>query len=168
MLGAEWLYGTWPEDWRAYDITFLELYPIVLSSILWGGRFSNRIIEFHTDNLALVSIINKCSSRKPHIMLLVRALVKSMLCFNFFVFYAIHIPGVQNVLADALSHDQIGLFSGTSVVCPGTPRARGLMAQVKDILQKSLSPTTWSQYAKIWSDFVSFSRTVLETPAALG
>ena len=42
-------------------------------------------------------------------MLLVRALVKSMLRFNF-VFYAIHIPGVLNVLADALSHDQIGLF----------------------------------------------------------
>ena len=42
-------------------------------------------------------------------MLLVRALVKSMLRFNF-VFYAIHIPGVLNVLADALSRDQIGLF----------------------------------------------------------
>ena len=109
VLGTEWLYGTWREDWKAYDITFLELYPIVLSSILWGGRFSNRTIEFYTDNLALVSIINKCSSRKTHIMLLVRALVKSMLRFNF-VFYAIHIPGVLNVLADALSRDQIGLF----------------------------------------------------------
>ena len=109
VLGAEWLYGAWPDDWKAYDITFLELYPIVLSSILWGSCFSNRTIEFHTDNLALVSIINKCSSRKPHIMLLVRALVKSMLRFNF-VFYAIHIPGVLNVLADALSRDQIGLF----------------------------------------------------------
>ena len=41
------------------------------------------------------------------------------------------------------------------------------MAQVKDILQKSLSSTTWSQYAKIWNDFEGFSRTVLETPAAL-
>ena len=41
------------------------------------------------------------------------------------------------------------------------------MAQVKDILQKSLSSTTWSQYAKIWNDFECFSRTVLETPAAL-
>ena len=109
VLGAEWLYGAWPDDWKAYDITFLELYPIVLSSILWGSCFSNRTIEFHTDNLALVSNINKCSSRKPHIMLLVRALVKSMLRFNF-VSYAIHIPGVLNVLADALSRNQIGLF----------------------------------------------------------
>ena len=35
VLGAEWLYGAWPDDWKAYDITFLELYPIVLSCILW-------------------------------------------------------------------------------------------------------------------------------------
>ena len=41
------------------------------------------------------------------------------------------------------------------------------MTQVKDILQKALSPTTWSQYAKIWNNFDCFSRTVLETPAAL-
>ena len=80
-----------------------------MSSILWGGRFSNHTIEFHTDNLALVSVIDKCLSRNPHITSLVRALVKSVLRFNF-VFYAIYIPGVQNALADALSRDQIGLF----------------------------------------------------------
>ena len=79
----------------------MVLYPL-------GWSLLNHTIEFPTDNLALVSIINKCSSRKPHIML-VRVLVKYMLRFNF-VFYAIHIPGVLNVLADALSRDQIGLF----------------------------------------------------------
>ena len=109
VLGDEWLYGTWPESWKAYDITFLELYPIVLSSILWGSHFSNRTIEFHTDNLALVSMLNKCSSGKCHVMSLVRPLVLAMLRFNF-VFYAIHVPGVENVLADTLSRGQIGLF----------------------------------------------------------
>ena len=42
-------------------------------------------------------------------MFLVRALVRSMLRFNF-VFYAVHVPGILNVLADALSRDQIGPF----------------------------------------------------------
>ena len=42
-------------------------------------------------------------------MCLVRGLVLAMLRFNF-VFYAIHVPGVQNVLADALSREQIGRF----------------------------------------------------------
>ena len=109
VLGCSWLYGEWPEEWKGYDITFLELYPIVLSSIIWGHRFQNQTIEFHTDNLGLISVINKCSSPKPHIMCLVRGLVLAMLRFNF-VFYAIHVPGVQNVLADALSREQIGRF----------------------------------------------------------
>ena len=42
-------------------------------------------------------------------MSLVRALVLAMLRFNF-VIYAIHAPGVENVLADALSRDQVGPF----------------------------------------------------------
>ena len=66
VLADNWLYGTWRECWKAYDITFLELYPIVLSSTLWASQFSERTIEFHTDNLALVSILNKSSSGKPH------------------------------------------------------------------------------------------------------
>ena len=86
VLGDEWLYGTWPESWKAYDITILELYPIVLSSTLWGSHFASRTIQFHTDNLALVSILNKCSSGKPHIMSLVRALVLAMLRFNFVLY----------------------------------------------------------------------------------
>ena len=109
VLGNHWLHGTWPAEWEGYDITFLELYPIVLSAHLWGTLLSNRTIEFHTDNMALVSIINTTSSKKPHIMALVRSLVSSMLKFNF-VFYAIHIPGVLNVRADALSRQQIGRF----------------------------------------------------------
>ena len=109
VLGGHWLHGTWPDEWQAMDITFLELYPIVLSAHIWGTYFSNQTIEFHTDNLALVSILNKCSSSKPHIMCLVRHLVSVMLKFNF-VFFAIHVPGVQNILADSLSRQQIGKF----------------------------------------------------------
>ena len=41
------------------------------------------------------------------------------------------------------------------------------MAEVRGILQKSLSPTTWVQYAKVWNDFECFARTVLEIPASL-
>ena len=172
VLGDNWLYGTRPESWKAYIITFLELYPIVLSSILWGSHFSNRTIEFHTDNLAQVSIINKFSSGKPHIMSLVRALVLAMLRFNF-VIYAIHVPGIQNVLPNALSHDQIGLFkwlhrhAAEHPSTIATSVAGRLMADVKDMLQRSLSPTTWSRYGKVWNDFERFASTILELLAVL-
>ena len=109
VLGSSLAYGEWPDEWKEFDITFMELYPIVLSSIIWGHQFQNRTIECHTDNLGLVSVINKCSSPKPYIMCLVCVLVLAMLQLNC-VFYKIHIPGVQNVLADALSRKQIWHF----------------------------------------------------------
>ena len=41
------------------------------------------------------------------------------------------------------------------------------MANVKSILQLSLSPTTWSQYGKVWNEYESFARSILEILAAL-
>ena len=111
-VGATWItqdcLNNWAL-WKGFDITFLEPYPIVLSSVIWAHQFQNRTKEFHIDNWDLVSVINKCSSPKPHIRCLVRALVLAILRFNFVV-YAFHIPGVQNVLADALSRKQIRHF----------------------------------------------------------
>ena len=109
VLGRAWTYGVWPSNVDRTDITILELYPIVLSVNLWGDKIRNRNIEFHTDNMALVSIINSTSSSKENIMALVRILVSTMLRFNF-TFRAVHIPGVHNDLADALSRLQIGRF----------------------------------------------------------
>ena len=106
-------------------------------------------------------------------MSLVRSLVVAMFRFNF-VFYAIHVPGVENVLADALSHGQIGLFKHLQRQATERPSTilqhllpGGLMADVKSILQRSLSPTTWSQYGKVWNEYESFARSILEIPAAL-
>ena len=49
-----------------------------------------------------MSIINKQTSREPHIMALIRPLVLACLCFNI-NFTARHIPGRINTLADKLS-----------------------------------------------------------------
>ena len=84
-------------------------------------------------------------------MSLVRALVLAMLRFNF-VFYAIHVPGVEKVLADALSRDQVGLFKRLHPQAMDHPSTipqhllpGGVMADVRNILQRSLSPATWSK-----------------------
>ena len=41
------------------------------------------------------------------------------------------------------------------------------MADVKSILQWSLSPKNWSQYGKVWNEYESFAWSILEIPAAL-
>ncbi len=70
---------------------------------------SNRSILFFTDNEALVHVINKQSCKDKALMALVRKLVLICLQFNV-AFKAKHIPGVNNVLADALPRLQVQKF----------------------------------------------------------
>jgi hypothetical protein len=109
VLGDYWFSGHWDDCWRYQNITLLELYPITLSLKVWGHLFSNKCVIFHTDNLALVSVINHQTSREPKVMHLVRDLVLSTLQHNI-LFRAEHVSGKHNVLADSLSRLQIGVF----------------------------------------------------------
>ena len=65
VLGSSWVYGAWSPQWVSQNITLLELYPIVLAVQIWGNRLTNGRIIFHTDNQALVPIINKQPSPAP-------------------------------------------------------------------------------------------------------
>ena len=64
---------------------------------------------FHTDNTAVMQIINRKSSRCPRIMQLVRPFVLQCLHFNVTV-KAVHVPGRFNDIADALSRFQMIRF----------------------------------------------------------
>ena len=66
-LEPHWCFYKWPIEWMdsalITDITFLELVPIVLAFLLWEKCFQNKKLILHTDNLALVSILNKKNPR---------------------------------------------------------------------------------------------------------
>ena len=104
VYGSRWFYGSFPDDWKVMNIMTLEFYPIILALEIWGGLLKNRCILFFTDNEALVSVINKQSSKYCDIMIMVRHLVLKCLQFNI-LFRAkhIHVAGKRNVLADFLS-----------------------------------------------------------------
>ena len=70
---------------------------------------ANRKITFHTDNLAVVHIVNKQSSPCRRIMHLLRLLVLQCLKHKF-CFRAVHVPGVFNDIADSLSRFQMSRF----------------------------------------------------------
>ena len=123
VLGSSWFYGTWSQQWVNQNITLLELYPIVLAVQIWGSRITNGRIIFHTDNQALVPIINKQSSKDRAIMCLVRnELVITCLRFNI-LFQAQHIPGKAHVLADHLSRLQVSAFLAKAPSASRQPEA---------------------------------------------
>jgi hypothetical protein len=49
----------WADNGILADITFLELFPVVISVHIWGIHLKNKRIIFNVDNQAVVAIINK-------------------------------------------------------------------------------------------------------------
>ena len=105
VFGTKWFAGKWPDNWKNFHITLMELYPIVAAVETWGHQLRNHCILFFSDNQAVVDIINKSSSKDPNKMILVRRLTLAAMKFNF-LFRAKHIPGVHNITADLLSRFQ--------------------------------------------------------------
>jgi hypothetical protein len=81
------------------DITFLELFTIVVAIQLWGHRLNNHKVLFRCDNQAVVTILNTVTSRSPRVVALVRPLVLKGLQLNI-VLKSSHVPGKINRIAD--------------------------------------------------------------------
>ena len=81
---GQWTQGRWPPSVIANPpfIAFLEFYPIVVAVKCWAPQLRNRKVRFHSDNMAVVHIINSQSSQCPQIMHLVRMFVLQCLQFN--------------------------------------------------------------------------------------
>ena len=109
FLDGEWAILKWPKNWDESifkDITFLELVPILLAFHLWNEKLKGKKIILHTDNLSLVQILNKKTSRNNRVMFFVRKLVLQLL-FQNIQLRAVHISSKKNVICDALSRLQI-------------------------------------------------------------
>jgi hypothetical protein len=110
---GHWCQGKWPDFWHknglTKDITFLELFPIAVAVIIWGRELVNKKIKFCCDNLAVVSILNKLSSKSETVMCLIRFLTLHCLKLNILI-KATHIFGRNNEICDALSRFQLTRF----------------------------------------------------------
>ena len=73
-FGRKWFYGPFQEHWLAYHISVRKFFPIVLAMELWGEELSNTSVVLHSDNCAVVHVINKNSSKDPNLMKLMRRL----------------------------------------------------------------------------------------------
>ena len=104
-FGTHWIQGKWPPSWKELHISVLEFYPILVSATIWAHLIKNHTIIFHSDNMAVVQVINSKTSKCPFLLHLLRQLVLISLQYNI-NFRAMHVPGIQNTVADALSRFQ--------------------------------------------------------------
>ena len=104
--GSQFICGQFPERWKNFSITILETYPIPALLATFAHKLKNSRILFNCDNLGVVHIINKQSSKNAVVMKLVRPLVTILLTHNI-RFTARHVAGKKNVICDMLSRRQV-------------------------------------------------------------
>ena len=100
----EWFQYQWPQGWDRISIAVKELVPVVLACCLWGPLWFRKWVLIRTDNLSVVEVLTKRSSKDSRMMQLVRGL-QFILATLQFELWVQHIPGSQNIAADAISRN---------------------------------------------------------------
>lgn len=107
IFRGTWLYAHFPISWMDFTL-HLESFclSIVILFEFWIHLLSDSTVVLHIDNLAVVHVINRNSSRDPSLMQLMWRHMVLSLTHNIH-FQAKHIVGVNNIAADLLSRLQV-------------------------------------------------------------
>ena len=104
-----WIQGRWHADDQLKSIEFKELYALTAACGAWGEQWGRRRIVIHCDNRSVVDCVASGTSKSPSVMSLLRTLF--MICARHdFTVSALHVPGVSNCIADALSRFNMQAF----------------------------------------------------------
>ena len=107
-----------------------------------GVSWKRRRVAFRCDNMAVVSCLKNGACKDRHLSFLLREL--SLLAITLdFTFTAIHIPGVKNAKADALSRFDFQRFREIA------PQAAPKPKKVSQVLTSHLLFPPWIKHGKI-------------------
>ena len=106
---SHWFQYKWTELSTNKDITWKELLPVLVATVLWGRGWKGMHVLAYCDNEPVVSLLHTRSSPQKHIMQLLQCLFFIEATFDFSL-QATHIAGKSNYLADALSRNKLHLF----------------------------------------------------------
>ncbi|KAJ1187758.1 hypothetical protein NDU88_004528 [Pleurodeles waltl] len=119
---GRWCAEEWLTEWKngGRSIAFLELFPLAVAVCLWGSPLWHKCVLFRVDNLAVVQLVNQQLAQDVQVLQLLRVFVLRCLQNDIF-FRALHVPGVNNDKADALSRSQWDRFHGVLTSGDSTP-----------------------------------------------
>jgi hypothetical protein len=109
VFGRKWFCCLLPESSQLLDISWKELFAVVIACKTWGEYLTGKRLRLYCDNIAVVAVVNSGSSRSESLMSLVRELYHVAVTYNFDIRLE-HVPGINNTAADLLSRLQLGQF----------------------------------------------------------
>ena len=179
--GRYWFQYFWPEEIADRSIAVKELLPIVLACIVWVDTWSHQSVLAHCDKQSVVAVVNTGYSRDTQLMHLLRSLF-FITAHHEITLRAAHIPGVDNVAADAISRDNLILFhsqvpaarpsptrlppAALSLLVPQQPRLDipGLDSVVQELLTSGLALSTHRVYQSGRNRYMCFCEAARVTP----
>ena len=114
FCGDAWLQLQWAGELSGLGIAAKEAIPVVLAAFTWGYQWQGQHVVFEVDNSTVVAALRSGSCRDAEVMRLLRLLHFAAAELQF-TFTSVHIPGSSNVVADALSRNQLSVAVS---VCP--------------------------------------------------
>ncbi|KAL6467193.1 hypothetical protein MHYP_G00249970 [Metynnis hypsauchen] len=118
-FGCYWFSSPWPPEFALLSLesgdssALRELYPVVNAALLWGHEYTGRVILIHSDNSAVIHIINKGHSNSLKLMPFICHLTWHSVQHQL-ILRAIHISGHSNAVAHSLSYFQFQKFKALS------------------------------------------------------
>ena len=109
VFGPRWVALPWPHSWITFHINIRELFAIWVAIHTWGDMLRDTQVNIYTDSLSMTQVWKKGSCRDVTVMKIIRALFFFTASRNINLLM-IHIPGVDNSQADALSRFQVETF----------------------------------------------------------
>ena len=103
VCGTQWFQLEWDGlgSTKEYGIMAKELLPIVVAAAVWGGSWAGKTVRARCDNQSVMATINTGSCREAEAMHLRRCLAFLEAKGQFHIM-AVHIRGVDNVVADGI------------------------------------------------------------------
>ena len=107
------------------SMPYLELYTIAEALYTYGSSLQKQRVLIYSDCLPCVDRIKKGHSANKHQMALLRSIAYASVMYEI-VLRVVHIPGVDNSCADALSRAQLDRFHALvphAKIIPSIPSA---------------------------------------------
>ncbi len=147
--GPRWFMVKCVEPIASLHITVKELAPIVVAAAVWGDSWRGKTVRVYCDNSAVVSIVNRGTTKNQEAMHLIRCLAFIRARFEFHI-HALHIKGGENTLADALSRNNLKLFHSLYPQAYSSPAT--IPEALLDVLM--LKKPNWNSrnWTGLWSD----------------